>query len=380
LIRVGINALYLIPGGVGGTEIYLRNVLGALAQVDGENQYFVFRNRDTGADLTPQAPNFHDCPQRVSGRSRPQRLLYEQFALPVVCSRRGIDVLFNGGFTAPLLCRCPMVTVFHDLQYLRHPEFFRWWDLPFWRVMLPASARRSQRIVVLSQAVKADLVHFYRLPPERIAVSPHGIEPEFARIAARRAVEAPLAKLILSISTLHPHKNLGALLTAFQHFRAKHGGWTLCLAGLKGFEAEKIEARRQELGLNDSVTITGWIPRAELYGLFATAAAFIYPSRFEGFGIPVLEALAAGIPAACSQLPSLIEIAQGTVRFFDPNQVDDIAAALENITTPSDEREQRRQAGIRRAQNFSWERSARALIEALTEAAYPATRSKKSHD
>ena len=117
-----------------------------------------------------------------------------------------------------------------------------------------------------------------------------------------------------------------------------------------------------------------------MYGLFATAAAFIYPSRFEGFGIPVLEALAAGIPAACSQLPSLIEIAQGTVRFFDPNQVDDIAAALEEITTPSDEREQRRQAGIRRAQNFSWERSARALIEALTEAAYPATRSKKSHD
>lgn len=377
---IGINALYLIPGGVGGTEIYLRNVLQALAVADPANEYFILRNRDTGKDLTPDAPRFRDCPQPVSGNFRPARLLYEQIALPAVCARLRLDVLFNGGFTAPLLRAPPMVTVFHDLQYLRHPEYYRWFDLPFWKAMLPASARRSRRIVALSETVKADLVHYYSYPANRIAVAPHGVEPEFTEVAEQRSREQSSEKLILCVSTLHPHKNLNALLTAFAQFREANAGWQLCLAGMKGFETERIEARRKELRLEDAVVITGWIPRAEIYGLFRRAAAFVYPSQFEGFGIPVLEALAAGVPVACSRLPSIEEIAGGAATFFDPNRTDEIVRALDAITTQTPGREQLRQAGLQRARDFTWERSARALMRVFAEVVQESARSKKSHD
>ena len=379
-LRIGVNALYLLPGRVGGTEIYLRNLLRSLAEVDSINDYFVFRNRETGVELIPQARNFHDRPQPVKAAFRPARILYEQLALPLLACRLRLDVLFNPGFTAPLLCPCPMATVFHDLQYKHHPEFFRWFDLPFWRFLLPASARRSRRIVVLSEAVRVDLIRFYGIPGSRIEVIPHGVEPEFEEIAFRREHSQPASKLILSVSTLHPHKNLDGLLGAFQQFHARHPDWKLCLVGLKGFEAEKIEARRLDLRLGEAVTITGWIARDALYQLFESAEAFIYPSRFEGFGIPVLEALTSGIPTACSRLPSLMEIARDAVRFFEPDRTEDIVEALTAITADEPLRARLREAGPRRARAFSRGQSARKLISLFAEVAQPAIRSKKSQD
>src|SRR5271165_3315547 len=161
MMRIGVNALYLIPGGVGGTEIYLRNLLSALARIDVQNQYFVFTNRETGADLVPAQPNFHHVPQAVRAAFRPGRMLWEQILLPLAAKRRGIDVLFNPGFTCPAFAPCPNVTVFHDLQHKRHPEYFRWFDLPFWRFFLWLAARRSRGLIAVSQATAEDLRRFY---------------------------------------------------------------------------------------------------------------------------------------------------------------------------------------------------------------------------
>src|SRR5271169_1396547 len=138
-MRIGINALYLIPGGVGGTEIYLRRLLAALASIDRDNEYFIFTNLETGADLVPRQANVHWKPQAVRARLRPARILWEQTVLPVEAARYRLDVLFNPGFTAPVLALCPCVTVFHDLQHKRHPEHFRWFDLPVWNLLLWAS-------------------------------------------------------------------------------------------------------------------------------------------------------------------------------------------------------------------------------------------------
>ena len=135
-LHIGVNALYLIPGGVGGTEIYLRHLLEALAEIDAKNRYFIFTNRETGTDLTPARSNFRALRQAVRAAFRPARILWEQTVLPVVVAAHGIDVLLNPGFTAPLICGCPQVTVFHDLQHKRHPEHFRWFDLPVWRFLL----------------------------------------------------------------------------------------------------------------------------------------------------------------------------------------------------------------------------------------------------
>src|SRR5580700_1536884 len=181
--RVGINALYLIPGGVGGTEIYLRELLAAMARLDTDNdtknEYFVFTNMETGADLVPRQANFHWKPQAIHARRRPARILWEQIVLPIEASRYRLDVLFNPGFTAPVLAPCPCVTVFHDLQHKRHPEYFRWWDLPFWRLLLWASAHRSRALIAPTEATREDLLRFYPFTRERVKVIPHGVDRAF---------------------------------------------------------------------------------------------------------------------------------------------------------------------------------------------------------
>src|SRR5271169_2994995 len=178
-LRIGVNALYLIPGGVGGTEIYLRHLLATLAAIDGENEYLVFTNRETDTGLVPASANFRAVPQAVRAAFRPARILWEQTGLAFAATARGLDVLLNPGFTAPILCACPQVTVFHDLQHKRHPEYFRWFDLPFWRLLLWASAHRSRLLIAVSEATREDLARVYHLPPARIDVVLHGVEPEF---------------------------------------------------------------------------------------------------------------------------------------------------------------------------------------------------------
>jgi len=347
MIRIGVNALYLIPGGVGGTEIYLRNLLLALAEIDSVNQYVVFTNRETGADLVPPRSNFTAAPQPVRASFRPARILWEQFALPLAVRGYQLNVLFNPGFTGPCLCGCPMVTVFHDLQHKRHPEYFRWFDLPFWRFLLWASARRSRGLIADSEATAGDLEHFYHRPAE---VIPLGAEPQFFEIAKRRQPK----DYLLCASTTHPHKNLERLLRVHSQMQ---NAPRLVLTGVRGFAATGIERLA-----GDSVEITGWIPREQLYDLYRGALGFIYPSTFEGFGLPVLEAMAAGVPVACSDIPPLREIAGSTVHYFDPlsdSQIQDALLRLAAGVIPTEEAEQR-------AAGFTWERTARATLDYLS--------------
>lgn len=354
MARIGINALYLIPGGVGGTEIYLRRLLAALASIDRENEYFVFTNRET-SDLVPLQANFHARPQAVRASFRPARILWEQSVLALEAAR--LDVLFNPGFTSPVLAPCACVTVFHDLQHVQHPEYFRWFDLPFWKLLLWASAHRARRLIAVSEATRADLVRVYGLPADHIDVVHHGVEPEF--FALDRTHTEPF---VLCVSTLHPHKNLDRLIRAYA--RQKRD-WRLIIAGMRGFFAAALEALIAELGVEDSVKLTGWIPREDLLQLYARAQAFVYPSTFEGFGMPVLEAMAAGIPVACSDIPPLREVAGDAALFFDPLNEDAIAGALDRIVTDTGLRVQLTQAGPERARAFTWERAAGETLAAL---------------
>jgi glycosyltransferase involved in cell wall biosynthesis len=360
--RIGVNALYLIPGGVGGTEIYLRELLAALARIDTANEYFVFTNRETGADLVPRRANFHYKPQRVRASFRPARILWEQIVLPLEASQYRLDVMFNPGFTAPVLAACPSITVFHDMQHKRHPEHFRWFDLPFWRLLLWASARRSQRLIADSESTRADLLHYYQLLPERIDVIALGVEPRFFGLDRTN-----LEPYMLCVSTLHPHKNLDRLIRAYAR---RKRGFRLTMVGMRGFHTRPLERLIAELGITDAVQLTGWIAREELYRLYERAHAFIYPSTFEGFGMPVLESLAAGIPTACSDIPVLREVAGDAALFFDPLDEDAIATALDCITTDSAIRRRLAEVGPARARGFTWEQTATKTLRALGAASF----------
>ncbi len=372
-LRIGVNALYLIPGGVGGTEIYLRNLLAALGRADRENGYFVFVNREAGDDLAPPQANFHILRQPVPARFRPARILWEQMVLPWQVRRHRLDVLFNPGFTAPVLAPSPQVTVFHDLQHKRHPEYFRWFDLPFWRLLLWAAARRSAALVAVSAATAADLAHYYQTPQKKIHVIPHGVEERFFAIGAERR-RSPPEPLVLAVSTLHPHKNLDRLVRVFARFRARRPEYRLVLAGLRGFHANEVERAAGATGLAGCVRLAGWVPREELYELYRRAAACVYPSLFEGFGLPVLEALAAGIPTACSDIEPLRWLTGGAALLFDPRDEEAMLAALERVVSDEALRARLAAAGPDRARLFSWQAAAEATLAALTAASRSGSR------
>lgn len=360
-LRIGVNALYMIPGGVGGTEIYLRNLLRALSQMDQRHYWYIFTNAETSSDLVPLSGNFIQVRQGIRAANRPIRLLWEQTGLPFHAWRLGLDCLLNPGFTAPAFPPCPQVTVFHDLQHKRHPEFFRWYDLPAWRLFLWIAARRSRMVLAISEATRTDVMLYYRLPADRIVLAPLGVEEEFFSISEWRMTDEPL---LLCVSTLHPHKNIERLLRVFARFRTAHPKWALVLTGIRGFRAKQVEELVTALGLSDSVRITGWIPRSELYDLFRRARAFVYPSMFEGFGLPVLEAMAAGVPLACSDIEPIRSIVGNTAVRFDPQSEDQMLAALETITQPGINVEEAQN----RARAFTWGHCAEQTLGAIEKA------------
>lgn len=373
-MRIGVNALFLIPGGVGGTEIHLRQLLAALARIDQANEYLLLLNRETGRDLAPPQPNFRFARQPVRAANRPARLLWEQSGLPWVAHRERLDVLLNPGFTAPVAAPCPNVTFFHDLQHKRHPEHFRWFDLPAWRFFLWCAVRRSRLLLTPSEDARRDLLRFYRLPESRVRTVPHGVDPEFFTVRRERCLRgsgAAARPFLLCASTLHPHKNLVPLVAAFAELRRRRPELGLVITGVRGFHTQQVEQAVRESGAAEAIELTGWLPRRQLYELFRDAWAFVYPSTFEGFGLPVLEALAAGIPTACSNIEPLRSVAGDAALQFDPGDPGALPAALERITADAGLRERLAAAGPERARQFSWEKAAQLTLAALHDAARP---------
>lgn len=365
-MRIGVNALYLIPGGVGGTEIYLRHLLGALAVIDTDNEYVVFTNRETELNLIPGRPNFRVVRLGVRAAFRPARIAWEQTALPLAARRERVHVLLNPGFTAPFAAPCPNVTVFHDLQHKRHPEHFRWFDLPAWRFFLWGAVRRSALVLAVSDATRRDLLSYYGLPEAKVRTVPLGVDPRFFEIGAAPREPKPY---LLCASTTHPHKNLEPLIRAFAALRRSRPEFSLVITGVRGFHAKEVEDAAADPAVAGHVRLTGWIEREELYALFRDAWAFVYPSTFEGFGLPVLEALAAGLPTACSAIEPLASIAGASALQFGPLDARAIEAALERIVSDGELRCRLASSGPERARTFSWERTAELTLAALRDAA-----------
>jgi len=363
-LRIGVNALYLVPGGVGGTEIYLRSLLAAFAEIDAGNRYLVFTNRETGDDLAPARPDFVHLPQPVRGANRAARLAWEQTRLPLAAARSRLDVLFNPGFTSPLLCPCPTVTVFHDLQHRRHPEHFQRTHLPFWILFLFQSACTSTKLIAVSEATRQDLLRHYPVSPRAVEVVPHGVDERFFEIGRLRRT-SELKPYLLCVSTLQPHKNLERLIRAFDQFRRMHPGFELVVVGLRGFHTRTLEQLIAERRLEGAVRLTGWIPREQVYEMFLRAHAFLFPSTFEGFGMPVLEALAAGVPCGCSAIEPLRQISGSAALHFDPSEERHLVDAMLRLVTDSELRSRLSEEGPRQAAGFCWRRVARQTLDIL---------------
>jgi glycosyltransferase involved in cell wall biosynthesis len=223
--------------------------------------------------------------------------------------------------------------------------------------------KRSRILVADSAATRDDLQRFYNVAGQDIVVAPLGVEPAFYEIG-KEAARAP-EPLFLCVSTLHPHKNLDNLLRAFAAFCADFPQWRLIMTGVRGFHTEQVEATIAQLGLQTAVQLTGWIPRAELYDLFRRATGMIYPSTFEGFGLPVVEAMAAGLPLACSNIEPLHSIVAGAALEFAPEDVQEMTTAMRQLSSDTGLRDTLATKGRARAAHFTWEETARATLSAI---------------
>lgn len=367
-VHVGLNLVYLVPGETGGTEVVARELLPALVAAAGHGARFTaFVNREAAAaDGGPWKELMDHVVVPVAARSRVQWVRGEQQLLPPLAARAGVDVVHSLANTGPAWGRFRRVVTIHDLIHRFHPDTHGGLKAKGMALLVPLAARRSHRVLADSASTADDLVRELGVPRGKIDVAHLGVgttaraapEPE-AALRARHDLGA--RPLVLTVAAKRPHKNLPRLLDALALIPAERRP-VLLVPGYGTFHDAELEARIARLGLAGDVRMLGWIPDAELEGLYAAAAVFAFPSLYEGFGLPVLEAMARGLPVVCSDRGSLREVAGDAARRFDPERPEDIAAAIEAVLGDPAEAERLRAAGRAQAARFTWEATARAVL------------------
>jgi glycosyltransferase involved in cell wall biosynthesis len=358
-MRVGLNALHLVPGETGGSEVYARRLVPALLEAEPTLRLTVFVGREAAGERWPDSVDVVRLP--VNARSRWGRVLAEQTLLPAAVVRAPPDLLHNLFTTAPALPTVPQVTTIHDLIYKRFPQTHAGLLTYGMRVLVPLAARRSRRVIAVSEATKADVVSFLGVPAARVDVTYEGPGmPEVKPVPEaelRRTLELGDAPIVLTVSAKRPHKNLERLLDAF----ARVDGDAILVA--PGYETPfEAQLRRRAEGSAERVRFVGWVEDSVLEGLYRAATCLAFPSLAEGFGLPVLEAMLRGVPVACSSSTSLPEIAGNAALYFDPLDVTAIADAIERLLHDEELRTRLRRAGFEQARRFSWEATATHTI------------------
>ena len=268
----------------------------------------------------------------------PARIFWEQCLQPVELSRARPDLLHSLAFVSPVITPCPAVVTVYDLSFRLFPERF----LPAQRLYLSTftaySCRRARRVIAISESTKADLVRVLGVPAEKVDVAYPGTTPEFRplppeAVEAFRARRGLPARFILYLGTLEPRKNLGALIRAFARLSPSRGGLYLVLAGAKGWLYADLFKLTQDLGLAERVIFPGFVPAEELPLWYNSATVFAYPSSYEGFGLPVIEALACGRPVVTSDVSSLPEAGGRAAILVSPESPEALAEALSQALT-----------------------------------------------
>jgi glycosyltransferase involved in cell wall biosynthesis len=367
LRRVGLNLLYLLPGRVGGTEIYARRLVAALAQARPEAEFVAFCAREATASLRAAAwpNNVRIVSLGVPAANKPVRIAAELTLLPLAARRAGVELLHSLGTTAPPLTFGRRVVTVLDLIYDHFPGTFPAASRLGLKVLVPLGARRSHRVIAISEAARLDAVARLRLDPARVDVTPLGPGMEIfdhptaeAELRARFGLGAD--PVVLCVSAALEHKNIERLLRAFAGLDRPDA--RLVLVGHPGRDADRLDALAGALGVQDRFRMTGWISDADLEGLYRLAQCFVYPSLFEGFGMPVLEAMRRGLPVACADATSLPEVAGDAALLFDPLDETAIADALRRLLDDDELRAALAKRGTDRAAGFTWEACAQATV------------------
>jgi glycosyltransferase involved in cell wall biosynthesis len=373
-MHVGLNLIFLVPGETGGMEVAARELIPELlAQASAGTRFTAFINREAAAAKDgPWGELLPAVTVPVNARNRVQWVLGEQTLLPRLAAREGVDLMHSLASTAPLWGRFRRVVTVHDLIYARFPEAHAGIRDKGMGVLVPQAVRRSHRVIADSISTRDDLVELLSVPPEDIDVVPLGLgQVRRAAPLAEREVRARFdlgeRRVLLSLSAKRPHKNLLALIGALALLPAD----TRPLLVLPGYPTEheaQLRERAVVAGVAGEVRFLSWISPEELEGLWALAEIFVFPSLYEGFGLPVLEAMARGVPVACSNASSLPEVAGEAALLFDPHDEAAIAGSLRALLGDQALRERLRAKGLAQVERFTWERTARATLHSYERA------------
>src|SRR3954469_10133356 len=360
-LKVGLNLLHLVPGQTGGSEIYAMRLVRALLEHGGP-ELVLFASREGAPVLRdqPWAEGVEVVELPVRAVSRGRRVLAEQTALPPAVRRARLDLLHNVFTTAPVLPGVPQVTTILDLIYKRFPEAHAGLLSQGMRMLVPLSAKRSKRIIAISEATKADVVSFLGVDHSRVDVT--YLAPGFTETAdpvpeaeVRERPSLGDAPIVLSVSAHRPHKNLERLIDAVA---AIDRPVVLVVPGYATRWEDELAKHVRRRGMDQRVRFLGWLGEGELEGFYDAATCLAFPSLAEGFGLPVLEAMARGLPVACSDATSLPEVAGEAAVYFDPLDVPAMTGAIERLLVDTDLRERLAVAGRKQAARFTWERTA----------------------
>jgi glycosyltransferase involved in cell wall biosynthesis len=368
-VRVGLNVLHLVPRETGGGELYVRRLVPALLAEARALELVVFTGHEAAPSFAaePWASEVELVHVPVRSRSRPRRVLAEQTLLPRAALRARVDLLHNVQNTAPVVPRVPQVTTILDVIYKRHPETHAGILAAGVALLVPLAARRSKRILTLSEAAKNDIARYLHVERDRIDVTPlgPGLADDVTQIAEaelRRKHGLGDAPIVLTVSAKRPHKNLDRLLEAIALVEADPEPVLVA----PGYETVFEPELRRRGG--DRVRFLGWVDDEELEGLYRAATCFVFPSLAEGFGLPVLEAMVRGVPVACSRIDPLEEVAGEAASYFVPTDVTDMARAIESLLADSRLRARLARAGRKRAREFTWARTAEGTVQSYERA------------
>lgn len=368
--RVGVNLLWLVPGVVGGTEEYAVRLLEALADRGGRRPDLdvrLFVNRLTVAAHPGLVERYATTVGPVDGRSRPLRVAAEATWLAAEARRQGLDVVHHLGGTMPLVRTAPGIVTVHDLQPFTRPEGFRRAKRAYLRVTVGPSVRRARWVTTLSSWVRDDIVARCGADPARIVVIPPGADArppvDPGRVAAlRRRLGLGDRPFVVYPGITYAHKNHRTLVRALAVLRDRGG--PVPVAVLPGGPGDAETALRDEvdrLGLRDLVRRPGRVPEDDLWLLYGAAAALTLPSRYEGFGLPVLEAMSAGCPVLAARVCALPEVVDGGGVLLDPDDPAAWADAIGRVVTDPVRRADLASRARARAAAFTWDRAADLL-------------------
>jgi glycosyltransferase involved in cell wall biosynthesis len=362
-MRLGLDLLYLIPGETGGRETYARELVPALIEREPDLEVVAFVNRDAGAGFGAElGPGVRSVVVPVTG-SRPQWALGELFAVSAAARHHRVDVLHSMANFAPGWGRFRRIVTIHDLQYRAVPELLSTRARVSTSVLVSLAARRADRIIAVSHAGRDEIIAGLGVDRDRVDVVPNGVRPMPARMLTNEVRERnhignrPIA---LAVASNLPHKNLPALIDALSLIDPA-GRPTLLIAG-HGTDRGDLMARARAAGVEQNVRLLGHLSTPDLESLYAAADCLLLPTLHEGFGLPVLEAMARSVPVACSDIPALREVAGPAALYFDPHEPAQIAARTTELIADRALSLSLQELGVNRAREFSWAAAAEGTL------------------